>query len=335
MKKIISVVVSVLLTALLAIQLFGDSATGQSANTVIITRDYTRAQSDEAEGALAAIMKTLYLDEESEEYKAIAKGVVEEDAVIKYAYDIYTLEYVFTEKMTPLFDTIVPVYRETITEIADSGEFEPEPVTSQNTLLYYEMLFTDTALEADGEYEYYGKRSFYTDTKTYENAGGVYYRSAYALNDFKTHAVDIYRLLKDSKLDLQTASAKYVQVSDFGAVYYLADGTNEYVMTIGVLSDMTPLLEDFEITRENMYDAATYLGLYTVEEFIETAKTQMAAMKAIQSPDGESETGGLPGVAQEPETADTIGPVWVAVAFGAAALLILAAAILIRRQKRT
>jgi len=116
----------------------------------------------------------------------------------------------------------------------------------------------------DDQGDYVGLQHIVIQDDAYHVMGYQNFASAYITYDLRTHAVDIYALLKDSGLDLTKTTAQLF-ACEAGQYYLFSDGMQEFIIPIGLQNEFFP----YE-TREGYPDAAISIQLISGPDFIKT-----------------------------------------------------------------
>lgn len=279
-------------------------------NDIIIQKNYTDQQIQQAEDSLKSIFSTFYLTND--------KGINDSLATCETLqndckYDNFTIDNSTLCRLSLIDLRAFSKTNKVFQALNDPMKSRYQLMLKNTQGNYAGLEFIDVA---DGNYIASAYQKF---------------ASAYITNDLRTHAVELYNVLKDSGLDLTKTTAKYFQIDEIGWFYLFTDGSSEFVIPTGYQFDFSP----YE-NGEGYPDASASFQLVRGEDFIKAmikAEQNMAtaAAEAAKSYSGEPQMGGT-------TTPDTPAPndhtiLYIAIACFAVAAASVVVYIVIRKKR--
>ncbi len=240
-------------------------------NGLIIIKPYTDEQIREAEIALEPAFQSFYLSNDTALCNAIATDEFH-----------HICEY---NGWTPDFSTFYSYSSFSIDMPPFSEEKTVSEATSNPTSISYQIMMKDDRSV------YAGLQHIVIKEGAYHVMGHGDFASAYITYDLRTHAVELYAMLKDSGLDLTKTTVKLF-MCEAGQYFLFSDGILEFVTPIGMQVEFSP----YE-TGAGYPDASASFRLISGRDFIKTmAKVaqEVAEAKAANaaSYDGTPQMGG-------------------------------------------
>lgn len=218
------------------------------------TEKYTQEQLDEAEAALKNVMNTLYLNEKSPVFTALRDGTAPKEF----------MDIAFSE-FKPNIRSIIPLYEADMYGWLETGEMKIEPRLTTGGLQMYTFLTLDNVTG-----QFIGCAGIDTDGTKWKNGSWGRIASPYETNDFYSHRVKIYELLKSTNLSVEKTTAKGLTFNGVGSGYYLTDGTHAWFLLMSPTEDSPMLTEDSVVTS----DADDNMQIISMEDLKPLAEKQ-------------------------------------------------------------
>jgi len=296
-------------------------------------KNYTDSVKSEAANALATEINSVYMSVDSDRYKSLSN-----------ALSSYLKEFKEREGLNIMINTVFPIYKADYTSFIKSGKIELSNIPSPNNLETYSALLSHDDGSCAGSINLFYNPS--TEKWTYGGYPGKESPERLSptpewTHDFRTFSVEIYKEIKQTKLDINKATARYIQFMDDatpgtrGTCYYFSDGVHEYVMPIGVQYSSSPFAASYtdrDTSIEYGLDSSGVIAFYELSNFHLLAVKDKAYLDSLPIEEGNPYIGGFTAVKASQESGKTNSGIWF-IGGGLVIVAVLISVILTIRKK--